>query len=166
MPPPVFRKTIVVGVADMAVTNDTTADLVTYSLGSCLGITVYDPTVHVGGLLHLMLPDSSIDKVKAEEAPYMFVDTGVPLLFRTAYQLGADKSRIILKVAGGAEVISGHDLFNIGKRNIESLYQILTRNNVQITSQRVGGQVSRTVRLDVGTGKVLVKTPGEEDINL
>lgn len=165
-PSPVdFRKTIVVGVADMAVTNDTNADLVTYSLGSCLGITIYDSAVHVGGLLHLMLPDSAIDPHKSNDSPYMFVDTGVPLLFRTAYQLGADKARIVLKVVGGAEII-GNDLFNIGRRNCAAMREILQRNAVTAHAECVGGQASRTVRLDVSNGQVVVRTPGEEDIEL
>ena len=67
IPPP--RKTLVVGVADMVVSNDPSAELVTYSLGSCLGITVYDPVKKVGGLLHLMLPESRIDAIKAVNAP-------------------------------------------------------------------------------------------------
>jgi chemotaxis protein CheD len=164
-PPTGFRKTIVVGVADMAVTNDISADLVTYSLGSCLGITIYDAAVHVGGLLHLMLPDSAIDRQKGDDSPYMFVDTGVPLLFRTAYQLGADKARIVLKVIGGAAVV-GNDLFNIGKRNCQAVHEILQRNHVAIAAECVGGQASRTVRFDIGTGQVFIRTPGEEDIEL
>src|SRR5262245_51470130 len=67
------KKTLVVGVADMVVSNDAGSEIVTYSLGSCLGITVYDPAKKVGGLLHLMLPDSSIDSEKAVKAPFMFV---------------------------------------------------------------------------------------------
>src|SRR5450756_2144113 len=85
IPPP--RKTLVVGVADMAVSNDASAEIVTYSLGSCLGITIYDPLKKIGGLLHLMLPASNIDHAKAAEMPYMFVDTGVPRLFHAAYNL-------------------------------------------------------------------------------
>ena len=94
------RKTFVVGVADMVVSNDSSAEIVTYSLGSCLGLTIYDPVKKIGGLLHLMLPDSKIDAAKAVSAPYMFVDTGVPRLFHAAYNLGADRSRLVVKVAG------------------------------------------------------------------
>src|ERR1700677_635414 len=96
------RKTFVVGVADMVVSNDTSAEIVTYSLGSCLGITIYDPVKKIGGLLHIMLPDSTIDAAKAMSAPFMFVDTGVPRLFHAAYNLGADRNRLAVKVAGGA----------------------------------------------------------------
>ena len=84
------KTNLVVGVADMVASNDGNAELVTYSLGSCLGVTVYDPVKKVGGLLHLMLPDSRIDPKKAVAAPFMFVDTGVPLLFKTVFNLVAN----------------------------------------------------------------------------
>src|SRR6266496_2326919 len=90
------RKTLVVGVADMVTSNDASAELVTYSLGSCLGVTAYDLERKIGGLLHLMLPDSSIDAVKAATLPLMFVDTGIPRLFRAVCNLGADRRSIIL----------------------------------------------------------------------
>src|SRR4051794_11546432 len=72
------RETFVVGVADMIASNDATAEIVTHSLSSCLGVTAYDPVRHVGGLLHLMLPDSTIDPAKGARVPCMFADTGVP----------------------------------------------------------------------------------------
>ncbi len=161
-----LKKRLVVGVADMSVSNDPSAVLITHSLGSCLGITIYDGTAHVGGLLHLMLPNSKIDPNKAAASPYMFVDTGVPLLFRTAYQMGADKARLIIKVAGGAEVMGGKDFFSIGKRNYAALVEIFARNGVSALGESVGGQVSRTVSMDVGTGVVTVRIPGEPDFQL
>lgn len=160
---PIFQKTIVVGIGDLAVSNDVEASLVTYSLGSCLGVIIYDPVKRVGGLLHLMLPNSSIDQAKARQAPAAFVDTGVPLLFRSAYELGAKKQRIVLKVVGGAQLMEDERLFNIGRRNYEALIEILHRNGVLIRAERVGGQASRTVRLDLATGLVTIKTTGEED---
>lgn len=155
-------KTVVVAMADMAVSDDVTAELATFSLGSCLGLAIYDAAVHVGGLLHFMLPDSTIDPIKGREAPFMFADTGIPLLFRTAYQLGADKSRIVIHVAGGAETINQHAYFNIGKRNCDALRQILDRNGVRLCGQCVGGHVSRTVRLNLADGSVTVKSRDEE----
>src|SRR4051794_31565093 len=100
-----FDQKVIVGIADLAVSNNQNATLTTYSLGSCLGITVYDPVVRAGGLLHIMLPDSSIDSNKAAKQPAMFVDTGVPALFRAAYQFGAEKHRMIICVAGGAQIM-------------------------------------------------------------
>ena len=92
----------VVGVADVKVSNDPALRLITYALGSCLGISVHDPVAGVGGLLHVMLPTGTIDPAKMQAKPAMFVDSGVPLLFKECYRLGARKERMIVRVAGGA----------------------------------------------------------------
>ena len=153
---------VVVGVADLAVSNDASASIVTYALGSCLGLMVYDPVARVGAMLHVMLPDSTIDAAKAAANPAMFVDTGVPRLFREAYKHGAVKERMVVKVAGGAAVHSGSDMFEIGKRNMIALKKILWKNNVMIKAQDVGGKVSRTVTLQVGTGEVKLRIDGAD----
>ena len=154
------RKTFVVGVADMATSNDATAEIVTYSLGSCLGVTIYDPVKKIGGLLHLMLPDSTIDPVKANTMPYMFVDTGVPRLFHAAYNLGADRGRIIVKVAGGSQLLDSAGIFNIGFRNIERFKKLITQQGLAIHSNDTGGFASRTLRLDLTNGNTTIKSPG------
>lgn len=79
-----------VGVGDMKISDDLTAVLVTHSLGSCIGLTVYDPVEKVGGLLHYMLPDSTKSS-KGKDRPFMFADTGIPLLYESCYKLGAKK---------------------------------------------------------------------------
>lgn len=153
---------LVVGVADYAVSMDARAFLVTHALGSCLAIVAHDPVARVGALLHVMLPDSSIDVAKAAANPSMFVDTGVPHLFREAYKLGALKERMVVKVMGGACVHTGTDMFEIGKRNVIAVRRILWKNNVIIRAQDIGGSVSRTVTLDVGTGTVQLRTAGAD----
>ena len=153
---------LVVGMADLRLARGATR-LVTYALGSCLGITVWDPVARVGGLLHVMLPDSGIDAGKAARNPAMFVDTGVPLLFRQSYELGARKERIVVRVAGGAHhgVAEHDDPFEIGKRNFLMLRRLLWKNDVLLKSHDVGGwQTSRTMRLDLATGEVTVKANG------
>jgi chemotaxis protein CheD len=154
------RKTLVAGVADMVVSNDASAELVTYSLGSCLGITIYDPVKKVGGLLHIMLPDSKIDAAKAASTPFMFVDSGVPRLFQAAYSLGAERRRLVVKVAGGAQMLDEQGVFNIGDRNFRALSGLLARNGYAIHGQDVGGLSSRTLRMDLTTGNVTIKSPG------
>src|SRR5919109_4013944 len=94
----------IVGVADMKISVQPGDQLITYALGSCLGIAIHDPVAKVGGLLHVMLPLSTIDPAKAAENPSMFVDTGVPQLFISCYKAGAQKHRLVVKVAGGASV--------------------------------------------------------------
>jgi chemotaxis protein CheD len=164
IPPP--KKSLVVGVADMVVSNDPSADLVTYSLGSCLGVVIYDPVKKIGGLLHIMLPDSKIDPTKAATTPFMFVDTGMPRLFAAAYSLGADRNRIVIKVAGGAQLLDPRRTFNIGERNIQALSNIIVRNGLSIAAQDVGGLSSRTVRLDNSTGNISIQSPGSTRYNL
>ncbi len=152
----------VVGVADMKVTANDGDVIVTHALGSCLGIAIYDPIAIVGGMVHVMLPDSSIDKDKAQKNPCTFVDTGVPLLFRECYKLGAAKERLLVYVAGGASKDPENDLFEIGKRNILMLRKLLWKNGVLITAEDVGGSEARTMSLEIGTGAVSVRITGEE----
>ena len=156
------RASIVVDIADLAVSNDPGAVLITYSLGSCIGLSIWDPVAKVGGLLHFMLPDSSISPEKAKRNPAMFCDTGVPKLFRAAYDLGAEKRRIIVKVAGGSQLLDDKGTFNIGKRNYLALRKIFWKNGIMIDGEDVGGSISRTMRLTVGRGDVTVKTRGGE----
>ena len=158
IPPP--RKSLVVGVADMVVSNDPGAELVTYSLGSCLGITVYDPAKKIGGLFHVMLPESKIDATKAASSPFMFMDTGLPRLFHAAYNLGADRGRLVVKVAGGAQLLDERNVFNIGGRNFQALADLIARNGLVIHARDVGGMASRTLRLDLANGNVTIKSPG------
>lgn len=153
----------IVGVADMIVSNNVQETIVTYSLGSCIGLVIYDPAVQVGGLLHYMLPESKIDSDKAAKRPFMFADTGIPRLFKAAYTLGAKKQRINIFVAGGAEILDQKGFFNIGKRNYMALKKIFMKNRVLIDKERVGGNVNRTVRLDIGTGDIFVKTSGQKE---
>jgi chemotaxis protein CheD len=153
---------IVVGVADLAASRDDHASIVTYALGSCLGLMIHDPVAHVGAMLHVMLPDSRLDASKAASNPAMFVDTGVPRLFMAAYRLGAVKERIVVKVVGGAAVQGGRDMFEIGKRNMVALRRILWKNNVMIQSSDVGGNVARTATLHVGDGRVTMRIDGTD----
>lgn len=153
----------IIGVADMQVSDNSADVLVTYSLGSCIGVVIFDEVARVGGILHYMLPDSSMDKEKASRKPYMFADTGIPRLFKHSYQLGAQKNRIRVYVAGGAEILDQKGFFNIGKRNYMALKKIFFKNNVLIDRENVGGNVNRTVRLDIGTGDIYVKTSGAKE---
>ena len=131
--------------------------LITYALGSCLGISIYDAVAQVGGLIHIMLPQSSVSPEKARERPHMFVDTGVPLLFKESYKLGARKERLSVTVAGGASLrASGKDCFEIGKRNLVMLRKLLWRNGVLLQREDVGGNCSRNMSLDVSTGDVTI----------
>jgi len=153
---------LVVGVGDMKISADKETAILTYALGSCLGITVHDQIAGVGGLLHVMLPLSTIDPAKAVQNPYMFVDTGLPRLFLDCYKLGAKKERMVVKVAGGASgrKVEAEDMFQIGKRNFLMLRKLLWKNNVLLKAHDVGGSISRNVALDVGSGRVVIRANG------
>jgi chemotaxis protein CheD len=152
---------ITVGVSDMKVSADMESVIVTYSLGSCVGISIYDQVSRVGGVLHFMLPDSTLDPVKAQKNPFMFADTGIPSLFNAAYQLGAKKQRMKVVVVGGAQTLDQKGFFNIGKRNIMAVKQMFWKNKVMIDYEDVGGNVNRTIRLVVKTGQNLLKISGQ-----
>lgn len=145
----------------MKVSNRPDDIIVTYSLGSCIGLAIYDPVAKVGGLLHYMLPDSNLDKAKAANNPFMFADTGIPRLFKETYKYGAKKQRMKVVVVGGAQILDQKGLFNIGKRNHMALRKMLFKNNVMINYEEVGGNVNRTVRLFIGGGEVFIKTSGQ-----
>ncbi|MFZ0450492.1 MAG: chemotaxis protein CheD [Desulfatiglandaceae bacterium] len=157
---------IIVGVSDMKVSHDIDSVLITYSLGSCIGVSIYDPVAKVGGLLHYMLPDSNLDKGKAQKNPYMFADTGIPNLFKAAYKLGAVKQRMKVIVVGGAQVLDQKGFFNIGKRNHMALRKIFWKNKVMIDYEEVGGNVNRTIKLQVQDGVSWLKVSGQQFIKI
>jgi chemotaxis protein CheD len=151
---------IVVGVAELAVSNSPNAVIATFSLGSCLGITLYDPILRVGGLLHVMLPESNIAPAKAASRPEMFVDTGLPKLLAEAALFGAQKNRLILCVAGGAQVMDSSGFFNIGLRNCEALRKTLSQYSLRIQAAEIGGLSARSMFLRLATGEVRLKCSG------
>jgi chemotaxis protein CheD len=171
MPPPQsltgFEKRVVVGLADVAVSNNPQITLTTYSLGSCLGVAIYDPFVRLGGMLHLMLPYSSLDLAKSIARPAMFVDTGLPLLIERMEQLRGERRRWKVYVAGGAQIMDNSGFFSIGKRNYQALLEALARENLKIEAEQVGGLVNRTMYLNIATGGVALKVSGQaKDIPL
>jgi len=153
---------LIVGISDIKISNGLNDVIITYALGSCIGIAVFDPIAKVGGMLHYMLPDSSLDERKAKENPAMFADTGIPSLFKACYGLGAEKKRMIVKVAGGASILDDTNFFRIGQKNIMAMRKIFWKNNVMINAEDTGANHNRTVRLEMTTGKTFVRTSGGE----
>ena len=147
---------LVVGISDCKVSRDPEAVLVTYALGSCIAVALYDPAAKVGGLLHYMLPESAIDAAKAEQNPFMFADTGIPRLMETIRGLGGEPKRAVVRLAGGAQVLDSEGVFQIGKRNYLAARRILWKEGILIAAEAVGGELSRTTRLEVATGRMWV----------
>jgi len=155
--------THVIGIGDCKVSKDPSDVLVTHALGSCIAVLIHDPVAKVAGLLHYMLPESNLDVDKAIKRPFVFADTGIPLLFQSAYQLGAVKSRLVVMAAGGAQMLDSNGTFNIGKRNHLAMRKIFWKAGVMVHKEEVGGSSSRTVRIDVASGRVQLRTAGETE---
>jgi chemotaxis protein CheD len=136
--------------------------IVTHALGSCLGLVVYDPVQKIGGLLHAMLPLSKINPAKAEANPYMFVDTGVPALFKALYEIGGQKSRMIIKAAGCGNPLGKNEMFKIGERNYTVLKKLLWKNNILLNTEDVGGTASRTIHFEIDTGQAVISSNGQK----
>lgn len=149
-----------IGIGEMKVTGNHEDVLITYSLGSCIGLSLYDPGVGVGGLIHCMLPLSKLDPEKAKQFPGRFTDTGVAALLSGMYEQGACRKNLIAKVAGGAMLLDAKNLFKIGERNYTVLRKMLWKNNIMIAAEQVGGIIPRTMVLDLRTGKTFVKSNG------
>jgi chemotaxis protein CheD len=154
---------IVVGVGDCKVACFPAATLTTYALGSCIAVVTYDWKSRIGGLLHLMLPDSSIDRSRAVSNPFVYVDTGVPALFRKLDELGCAKARVRCCITGGASMMADSAHFEIGKRNYLALKKTLWRNGIFIDQEDVGGTESRSVRLDLATGQIDLRKGGARE---
>jgi len=153
-------KEIVVGIADLKVSRHSDDIMVTYALGSCVAVAAYDPVARVGGLLHFMLPSSSLNVSKARENPSMFADTGLPVLFKSCYELGADKKRMIVKIAGGANIIGDASFFRVGQKNLTTLRKILWRNGILLSGEDTGSNTNRTLRFHIRDGRVQVRKSG------
>ena len=136
----------VVGVGDCKIGLSPGEELATYGLGSCIGLAVYDPSLKLGGLLHFMLPDSSIDAAGGRKNPFKFADTGIPRLLEAVYARGAAKRRLIVTAAGAADMLELGG-FQIGKRNYLAMRRILWKEGLLIHSEAIGGTQSRTIHL-------------------
>jgi len=121
---------------------------------------IYAPAVRVGGMLHAMLPLSRINPQKAEANPFMFVDTGVPELFKCVYEMGAQKARLVVKAAGCGQPLGNNEMFKIGERNYTVLKKLLWKNGVLLESEDIGGAASRTVHFEISTGQIVITSSG------
>ena len=149
---------IKVGMADYKV-GRSPATLISYGLGSCIGISIYDPQRKIGGLLHIMLPDSTT--ARFTDNPAKFADTGIPLLINDIIALGASRSRLVAKIAGGAQMFAfSHttDIMRVGSRNADTCKQILRKNGIRVIAEDTGGACGRTVSINLENGDYTVKT--------
>lgn len=151
----------------MLVSNDQSDVLITYSLGSCVGVSLYDPVLHLGGLIHLQLPLSSSNPAQAQARPSLYVDTGMVMMLQEMYNLGAVKTRLICKVAGaGSPLAIDQSQFRIGEKNLAVLKKVLWKNGILINGELVGGDSAKTMLLDMETGKTYLRVNSREGVEL
>lgn len=156
-------KTLYLGVGDYDATNRPDEELKTMALGSCVGVIVLEPKSRTIGMAHIALSDSKINPAMAAKQPGRFADTAIPALLNLVATYSKTKTGYIIKLAGGAQVAHMRDTFNIGKRNILAIRQILWKMRLAPVAEDLGGQISRTVSIEVNTGKVILHSPGRQD---
>lgn len=157
--PKVLRKAkfvdIVIGIGEYAISNNEEDVIKTFSLGSCVALTIYCPKNKVLGMVHIALPDSNINLEESKNKPGHFADTAIPLLLDTlSSKYGCNKYDLVCNMYGGSNSIQNDDNFQIGKRNIDSVLNILGEKNVTLNKCDTGGFISRTIEADVKSGTV------------
>lgn len=138
--------------------------LITYALGSCIGICLYDPQISLAALIHIMLP---LNMETGRKNPMKYADTGIRETIKAMEGRGASRVRIVAKAAGGArmfETSGGGGLGTIGQRNAESVRMVLKAERIQLTAEVVGGSVARTLSLESATGRGHIRSYGKPDI--
>ena len=151
---------LVVGIAEMKMASRE-GMLITYALGSCIGICLYDPVLRLAALVHVMLP---LNMETGRKSPLKYADTGIRETLRQMEARGAKRNRVTAKIAGGArmfDVPGNGSLGNIGQRNIESVHMPLKKEGVRLLKEDVGGSVARTLLFDAATGQACVRSKSE-----
>lgn len=158
-------KNLTVGIADMKFARQEGV-LITYALGSCIGITLYDPMIKLGALIHIMLPELGN---MPDKNVFKYADTGITETLRKLNVLGGRNPRIVAKIAGGAKMfdLKGSDNFgNIGMRNVTSVKTILRQEGIRLVAEDTGQNYARTLSFDVATGQATIRTYGRAEIVL
>jgi chemotaxis protein CheD len=157
--------TVIVSISDAKVSKDPEAVLATYSLGSCIGVTLYDPVMKIAGMLHFQLPTSTMDVGRAKQNPFMFADSGFAHLLAEMTRCGGEKKRLKVRMAGAAQMLNDSTLFDIGRRNHAAMRKILWQHGLFIDAEHIGGNAPRTMFFAVADGSVKIKM-GQELIEL
>lgn len=154
---------LIVGIADMKMAQKGER-LITYALGSCIGICLYDPQIKLAAMVHIMLP---INMEAGRKNTFKYADTGIRETLNQMVAKGAMKERITAKIAGGARMfeVNGGTLGSIGQRNSESVHQVLRRENIRLLWEDVGGKVARTMEFDSATGNGIIRSYGVPEIH-
>lgn len=158
-----MQDSIAVGLGEYKISRNIDEVLVAYGLGSCVGIGMYDPHLRLAGLLHAVLP---INPNGSAEKSAKYVTSGIEILLAEMIQAGAIPSRIIVRMAGGANMLTAPGFsktFNIGTRNVEAAHEMIHRLHLKLVSEEVGGTIGRTVRFYVRDGRMTIRTVGNQE---
>jgi chemotaxis protein CheD len=150
-----------VGIGGYQTSDDPADEIKTFALGSCVAVITYDSQRKMAGLIHIALPDSSVNAKKAKETPGYFVDTGLPPFLDAALGNSGHGAGTRIKVIGGSNIMDENHLFDIGKRNVLAIKKYLWKKRLGIIAEETGGAISRTVSVCVATGKVVVSSKGK-----
>lgn len=153
---------LTIGIADMKMAQGS-GMLVTYALGSCIGICLYDSVIKLGALIHIMLP---INLETGRKNVMKYADTAIRETLKQMEAKGAKRARITAKIVGGAKMFedNGGSLGNIGQRNVESVRLNLKKEGIRILKEDVGGSVARTLLFDVTSGLGCVRSYGRQEL--
>ena len=158
-------KQLVVGIGGLKLGRQE-GTIITYALGSCIGIALYDPMIKLGALVHIMLPE----RVNSDANIFKYADTGVRETLRKLYAYGAVKHRLTAKIAGGAKMFDmkgkSSAMGNIGERNAQMVKRVLMQEGIRIVKEDTGANYARTMSIDLATGMVLVKTFGRPELHM
>ena len=160
-------QTTLVGIGEYSVSQSPGEVIKTMALGSCVAIIFYAPKFKAAGMAHVALPDSSIGSERSAKLPAYFADTAVPALIEEFKKIGITKnSDIQIKLTGGATIMDPNGTFNIGKRNVLAVRKVLWKYRLGARKEDVGKDFSRTVKIEVDTGNIVVSSPRRGEWNL
>jgi chemotaxis protein CheD len=157
---------ISLGLGERAISRNSEDILVAYGLGSCLGISMIDPLTRISGLLHAVLPGAVNGLPPSDPTSHKYVDSGIENLLAAMVTEGANKSRLVVRIVGGANMLISPGMtnsFDIGTRNMETARKTLQRLNLRITAEEVGGHTGRTIHVYVADSRVTVRVIGEKE---
>ncbi len=152
----------IVKISDMLILNSSNDEIVTYSLGSCIGVTLYDPIIKIGGMMHCLLPQAKMNPARAKANPFMFVDSGLLTMLEAFEKHGSIPKNLICKVAGGGNFLDPKGFFKTGERNYTIFRKVLWQKRIMIKAEDVGGSIPRTMVLYMKTGLTAIRSNGTE----
>ncbi len=151
----------------MNASNNPAETLVSFFIGSWIGVTFHDPVSIVGGILNFILPDSAIfDAAKKKKHPFMFADTGIPAFLQALTDMGAKTDRMKVVIAGGAQVLDQTGVFNIGQKNYHATKSLFSANKISIHYEDIGGIQARTLSLNLGSGASFINLPSRGETKI